>query len=226
MNKFRIKLIISSIVATAFIFPTAYSQDNDFGTYVVKAQDTLYSISKSVCVSMRALQSENGIADYNISLGQVLKIPLSEGHCYVSSDESNPEKNNSQITEVAPVTVPNRQTEVVEFKDVTRTKSQGTILVSEGEYIVVTRDTLYSISRGACTSVQELMRVNNIVHHDAPKVGMSLYLPVDNCLTDGSAYKPIKSELDLTLEQKQAELERERVRIAVSYTHLTLPTKA
>lgn len=45
--------------------------------HVVRTGDTLYSLSRQYNVTLYALRRENGLADYSIRVGQVLRIPKS-----------------------------------------------------------------------------------------------------------------------------------------------------
>jgi len=49
------------------------------GNYIVKAGDTVYSLSRQRCATVSSVQSLNNLDhDYNIQVGQALKLPASE----------------------------------------------------------------------------------------------------------------------------------------------------
>ncbi len=60
-----------------FANKSVQSEQNPKG-HKVKAGETLYSIAKSMGVSVEELKKANGIKDNNISIGQILRIPTSK----------------------------------------------------------------------------------------------------------------------------------------------------
>ena len=227
-------------LALGLMSSSAFAQSSE-AEYIVSSKDTLYSISRQTCINLSQLLAVNGIENPDgIRPGSTLKLP--SGHCYSSPvKQSNDEEKVQYELELFdaprkpsfPATSnssedkgdsnhsrevfynsegkinANRASQKIEGLQATET-----ILVSSGTYTVLLKDTLYSITRRTCSDYKEILRVNNIVNANALQPGMELYLPVENCIASGTAYKPVKSELDLTVEQKQAKFERERERIA------------
>ena len=56
--------------------PTSNEENNNKNIYVVKKGDTLYSIAKNYDVTVSSLISLNNLINTNLSIGQVLEIPI------------------------------------------------------------------------------------------------------------------------------------------------------
>lgn len=202
----KISLVSCTVILSLFA-TEAFAQKNDIttqGMHTVERGDTLYSISRLACVKVSTIQKANGIGN-SLRLGQQLKIPLVDGHCWKQSSQKKNFKSKNHST------VPYDPSATYTVRSITPVNVEpgeqppNTVLVSSSSYAVLPRDTLYSIARRSCVSMSELLRVNNITDANAMTTGMRLYLPVDNCMASGSAYRPIKPELKLSATQREAE---------------------
>lgn len=153
---YQIELYDTPIAAPVTQAATTMSSS---GHTVVKG-DTLYAISKRYGVSLTQLRSQNGLSGNTISIGQVLSVP---GR---SASYSQPYTINSQPLSSGPRPTLVRNVEPIPFT---------------GVYAVLPGDTLYSISRRACVSVQEVTSVNGLGSTMiAP--GQRLTMPAGHCL--------------------------------------------
>lgn len=115
--------------------------------YIVQAGDNLSRIAQRFGVSMSAIMSANGITDPNvIRLGQELIIPVAGS------------ATGSPIPTVSPTTTP-------PGLDIEPTAVFDTVLSG---------DTLASIARRNATTLEELIRLNNIVNPDLILVGQRI----------------------------------------------------
>lgn len=125
---------------------------------VVKG-DTLYSLSKRYGVGLSELRSANGLSGNTISIGQVLQMP-SVGR----------QVSHSTITQPVPIgqnTTLVRNVEPIPFS---------------GVYAVLPGDTLYSIARRACVSVDEIVGENGLSNSALISPGQRLNMPSGHCL--------------------------------------------
>lgn len=211
--KFLILILISGLPSVAV---WAQSQEI-YGSITVAHDDTLYSISRRTCVSLKSITETNGISGYTISTGQVLKIPLTLGNCFKGTSQSNAVLSSSESLAIVKPdgrNIPKGKIQSSGLAPVSQSQTPNTILVHQNEYMVLPLDTFYSISRRSCSSVKELSRINNISRpQSALKPGLSLYLPVENCFFNGApvgVYKPVKAPQTFTLEEQNIIIEEKR----------------
>ena len=142
------------------------ASSNSFEHRVAKG-DTLYNLSKKYNVSVGAIQDSNSLSDNTLSLGQVLLIPSSDNFA-----------QNDQILSPIFVSAPQRDGVV------TRRIVQPTATLNRpvNNYAVLKKDTLYSIAKRACVSINDLAVKNNISDPADIQLGQMLTLPDGHCL--------------------------------------------
>ncbi len=138
-------------------------------THIVVKGDTLYNISKRYDVTIGQLQDENGLSDTNLNLGQSLKIP-----------STTPIALNTTIAQPIFVSAPVRDGAVT--RRVVQPISTHNRPVSR--YAVLKKDTLYSIAKRTCVSVNDLALQNGITDPSSLQLGQKLTLPQGHCLTN------------------------------------------
>ena len=135
-------------------------------THTVGKGDTLYSLSKRYNVTVGQLQDENGLAGTTLSLGQSLKIPSSKNAVTLNT-----------IAQPIFVSAPVREGAV------TRRIVQPVATTSRpaNTYAVLKKDTLYSIAKRSCVSVNDLAAQNGITDPSSLQLGQKLTLPLGHC---------------------------------------------
>lgn len=141
--------LIVSLLLVGF-YQSGWAQER----YIVKAGDSLYSISKSFGVSIEALKTANGLEGDSIKPKQTLSIPSTRA------------KKVVQVTG-KPSSSPSKKLSIESLKrDSEETDS----------YVVKKGDTLSSISKTVGISVEEIKRVNSL-RTSALKIGQVLSFP-------------------------------------------------
>lgn len=150
--------------------------------YTVKSGDSLWSIAKKFNVSVADLKDSNGLVSSLLSIGQVLKIPVQE-----QEEESKNvyvvKKGDSlyKIAKEYDTTI----NELIKLNNLSNTNlSIGQILKiptvkseeSEYLYTVKSGDSLYKIAREYNTTVDELMKLNNLSSISL-SIGQTLKIP-------------------------------------------------
>ncbi len=156
------------------------------GNYIVKSGDTLYGIARRFNTTVDELKRLNNLTSNTLSIGQALKVPDNS-----DSDEEN--TNNITYKVVAGDTlysIARRfNTTVDEIKRLnnltSNTLSIGQILqIPSNEempftnYVVVRGDTLYGIARRFNTTVDAIIRTNNL-QSTILEIGQVLRIPID-----------------------------------------------
>lgn len=121
--------------------------------HTVVRGDTLYSISKRYGVSLSDLKANNGLASNTISIGQVLTMP---GQRRSITQPYQASQNPTLVRNVEPIPF-------------------------SGVYAVLPGDTLYSIARRACVSVEEITSANGLGGNTILP-GQRLSMPSGHCL--------------------------------------------
>jgi len=137
-------------------------------THIVVKGDTLYNLSKRYNVTIGQIQDENGLSGTNLSLGQSLRMP-----------SAVPQALNTTIAQPIFVSAP------VQDGVVTRRIVQPVATVNQpvNIYAVLKQDTLYSIAKRACVSVNDLAVQNGITDPSSLQLGQKLTLPQGHCQT-------------------------------------------
>ncbi len=140
------------------------------GGHTVMRGDTLYSISRRYGVSLSDLKSRNGLSSNTISIGQVLSVPGQAMTSYAQT-YSAPAPTSSYTINSQPYESGSRATLVRNVEPIPFT----------GIYAVLPGDTLYSIARRACVSVDEVTSVNSL-GTTTIQPGQRLTMPNGHCL--------------------------------------------
>ena len=134
--------------------------------YTVKSGDSLWSIAKKYNVSVADLKETNGLTSSLLSIGDVLKIPVIE-------DETN--KNNLYTVKKGDSLYKIAQNYDTTVSELMKLNNLTSTTLSIGQelkipslsntgntYIVKKGDSLYKIAQNYNTTVDELMKLNNL----------------------------------------------------------------
>ena len=148
-------------------------------TYIVKAGDTLYGISKQFGVSIADIVAENNLSTITLRVGQVLKIPSVETTTLYIVKEGDTLYSISRKFNVS-------------VDDIIRINNLNSNLIALGRelfipvpgdggyllYEVVSGDTLYSISRKYDVDIQTIREINKLNGNNL-SIGSLLKIPVE-----------------------------------------------
>lgn len=130
-------------------------------SHIVTDGDTLYNVAKRYDTTVDALRSANGLTGNNIRIGQNITIPstsrhiLSSAPVYPQTYAAAPRSNVIRTVQPVP---------------------------SRGVYAVLPKDTLYSISKRACVTVEGIQAQNNLGSSTDIAPGQRLNMPQGHCL--------------------------------------------
>lgn len=142
-------------------------------TYTVKRGDTLYGISNQFGVSVDDIKRINGLTNNTIQVGQVLRIPNNSGTNPSGTFIYTVKKGDSlyNIARRYETTV-NEIISLNNLKTINLSIGQQLIIPETGEsvtslpeytnYVVKRGDTLYSIARNFNTTVDQILKDNNL----------------------------------------------------------------
>ncbi len=154
---YQIELYDSPIPAATTTPAASTTYDASYSTiaasHTVSRGDTLYGISKRYGVSLSDLKSSNGLSGNTISIGQVLNMP-------------GQRRSVTQPYTISQSPTLIRNVEPIPFS---------------GIYAVLPGDTLYSIARRACVSVDEISSENSLYSTNI-NPGQRLTMPSGHCL--------------------------------------------
>lgn len=150
-------------------------------TYIVKKGDNLYSIAKKYNVTVNELKKENNLVSDNLSIGQILNIPMDEvvliNEYIVKSGDSLysiANKYNTTVNELKSLN--NLSSNVLSIgQKLKLPKLDEVVLINE--YVVKSGDSLYSIAKKYNITVDELKSENNITSN-LINIGTKLKIPV------------------------------------------------
>jgi len=144
-------------------------------TYVVKRGDTLYSIANNNNISLQDLINTNNLTDYELYVGQILKLPENTNEYIVQRGDtlySIARKFNMTVDELKSLNnLTSNTLSIGQALNVNNTNE-----INTNEYIVQRGDTLYTIARNYNTTVDELRRLNNLSSNTL-SVGQTLKIP-------------------------------------------------
>ena len=162
-------------------------------SYVVKAGDTLYSISKQLGVSVDELKTLNNLTSNTLRVGQTLLIPTNE----VIESNTYIVKQGDTLYSISRVTG-------ISIDELRRINNLNSDILSVGqkillkensdnanyiEYIVKKGDNLYSIAKTYGITQKELMDINNL-NSNLLSIGQILLIPSNDIETTTYIVKP------------------------------------
>ena len=162
-------------------------------SYVVKAGDTLYSISKQLGVTVDELKILNNLTSNTLRVGQTLLIPTNE----VIESDSYIVKPGDTLYSISRVT----GISIDELRRINNLNSDilsigQKILLKENsdnanyiEYIVKKGDNLYSIAKTYGITQKELMDINNL-NSNLLSIGQMFLIPSNDVETTTYIVKP------------------------------------
>ncbi len=163
-------------------------------TYTVQNGDSLWSIAKKFNISVEELKLANNLTSNLLRVGQILKIPVEEepssGDYTVYTVKSG--DSLYSIAQKYNVSVD----ELIDYNDLATTnlKINQQILIpkketitEEGTYVVQSGDTLYSIAQKYNTTIDDLMKLNNLTT-SVLSLGQRLKIPASQQPTSGIDY--------------------------------------
>ena len=182
---------------------TYFKQDEmtmpNYISYTVKPGDTLYSIASNNGVSVDTIISDNVLPNNNLSVGQVLRLRVSDGEvleCF-GPDFEIPEEivpsvtyvvkagdnlyniakqYNTSVSEIVRLnSLPNNNLSIGQ-QLLIPTASVSDNSSPSNTYVVKSGDNLYSIARKFNTSVNDIIRLNNLPGTSL-SIGQTLVIP-------------------------------------------------
>lgn len=137
-------------------------------TYVVQNGDTLYGISKQFGVSIEDIKTTNNLTSNIISVGQTLKIPTTNTTYVVKKGDSLysiARNNNTTVANIKKLN--NLKSDLLSIGQVLiLPSSNGIVPENYIIYVVKKGDSLYSIAKNSNTSVDNLIRLNNLTSNN------------------------------------------------------------
>ena len=165
------------------------SEDEPYKVYVVKAGDTLYAIASRYGTTVDAIKRLNHLTSNTLSIGQELKLPISDGNNDTGSDSTlryivKPGDTLYAIASRYDTTVDeikrlnNLSSNVLTVGQVLNipTANQGGANIL---YTVQRGDTLFSIASRYGTTVDAIKRLNNLTSN-VLSIGQTLRIPSTN----------------------------------------------
>lgn len=159
-------------------------ETNQIISYTVKSGDTLYNIADQYNTTVSELMNLNGLTTNLLSIGQILKIPVSDS---IITNDNNENILGTYIVKSGDTlyNIANKyNTTVSELKNINNLSDNiltiGQILnlpnsSNINTYTVVSGDTLYNIANRYNTTVSDLINKNNLTSNSL-KIGQVLKL--------------------------------------------------
>jgi peptidoglycan endopeptidase LytE len=177
---------LTVVLIVLFLSLSLYQKGLAEERYTVKPGDTLYEISKSFGVSIRALKKANHLEADTIKPKQVLLIPIQEERqTGEKSKRSSVQKTKKPSAEM--VKKPSAERE---------------------SYVVQKGDSLYSISKKVGLSIEEIKKMNGL-QSTALKIGQKLLLRKQRMEMDEEVEELGDAEEVTEVTQAQGEREEE-----------------
>lgn len=179
------------------------------GSYTVQKGDSLYSIARKFNTSVGELKRINNLSSDNLSIGQILKLPVTNenylNYSVIKGDSlySIAKKYNTSVDELKRInnltsnSLSIGQNLKIPINDVNNEESKETI------YLVKAGDSLYSIARSYNTTVDELKRINNLSSNNL-SIGQMLKLPesdVNYIVVKGDSLYSIAKKYNTTVDE-------------------------
>lgn len=152
-------------------------------TYTVQYGDTLYSIARNNNLDVNELIRLNNLTDYELYVGQILKLPTLAGE-EVSDNEyivqkgdnlySIARKYNITVDEIKRLNnLSSNNLSIGQVLKISKNDSKDNL--TNNTYVVQRGDTLYSIARKYDTSVNDIKEKNNLTSN-VLSIGQILYI--------------------------------------------------
>ncbi len=177
--------LTTNILSIGQILRIPVSQENEGNqiTYVVQRGDTLYSIAQKYNVTVEALKKLNNLITNILSIGQILRIPVSqenEGNqiTYIvqRGDTLYSIAQKYNITVEALKNLNNLTTNILSIGQILKIPVSQENEENQITYIVQRGDTLYSIARKYNVTVEALNNLNNLTTNIL-SIGQILKIP-------------------------------------------------
>lgn len=178
---------VSNYIGINYVPPGSTNIDTG-GLYTVKRGDTLYKIAQEYNTTVSNLQQLNNLTNTNLSIGQVLKIPVKEVVEQPKQDEyivrqgdtlsSVANKFNISINDL--ITYNELPTTILSVGQVLRIPQIGP---SNLLYTVKRGDTLYQLANSYGTTVDAIKQLNKLTSNNL-SVGQQLYIPEGTTISE------------------------------------------
>lgn len=174
---------LTKAVVDAVLEYIGYSQDKN--VYTVKSGDSLWAIAKRYGITVDELKRANNLTSNTLSIGQKLTIPSKETvtpsqdytlYTVKSGDNLYSIARRYGLTMNELIEYNNLGTTLLSIGQVLKIPTKQTITPSETTYIVKSGDSLYSIARKYNTTVNDLMKYNNLTSN-LLSIGQTLKIP-------------------------------------------------
>ena len=159
-------------IGQKLIVPTKQDEQiEETGIYTVKSGDSLYSIAKQYNTTISELMNLNNLTTTTLSIGQKLKLPMkieeeiNTNEYIVKSGDTLYKIANTYDLSVADLINANNLTTntlTIGQKLIIPISKQEEIETGYNDYIVTKGDNLYAIAREYNTTVDNLMKINNL----------------------------------------------------------------
>jgi len=183
-------------IGQKLIVPTSESEEiEQDGVYTVKSGDSLYSIARQNNTTIKELIDLNNLTTTNLSIGQKLKLPSAteeeiETNEYIvkSGDTLYKIANQYDLSVADLINVNNLTTNTLTIgqKLIIPMSNQEEVDTSYQNYTVTKGDNLYAIAREYNTTVDNLMKINNL-KSNLLSIGQVIKVPTTSSTT-GNTY--------------------------------------
>ena len=168
------------VIALADYLNVDYVPVSGDNYYIVKKGDSLYGIANLYNTTVSEIKGLNNLTTNNLSIGQVLKIPVKEEVDTSVSDDVYVVKSGDTLYSISKkygITVD-------DIKKLNNLSSNNlsigqNLIINKGDnitYKVVSGDSLYSIARKYNTTVDEIKKINNL-SSNLLSIGQILKIP-------------------------------------------------
>lgn len=172
----------SSLLKVGQVLKIPSKQIIDESIYTVRPGDSLYKIANMYNISVDELKNMNNLTTNALSIGQVLKVPkreITEENSYIVKSGDSlykiAQNNNTTVGEL--MNLNNLKTTSLSIGQVLKlpNESNASTNTSSNLYTVKNGDSLYKIAQNNNTTVNELMKINNL-NNTLLSVGQTLKL--------------------------------------------------